>query len=108
MPLNDVDMKTGVVTLLVDREVVRSGGADAQASQPLFRILPWAEFQSGSETEPRYMIPTLHALGLLSEDNFGGSDCARVREQTARLTAMPQEPAVPDNGVTGIHFYGTV
>jgi hypothetical protein len=52
------------------------------------------------------MIPTLHALGLLSEDF--GPNFARVAQEDMRHTGMPLEPASPDNGVTSVHFFGDI
>lgn len=101
MAISEADMTNGIVTLLVDRGVNRSNGA-------LMRILPWAEFQSGSDTAPGYVVPTLHALALLSEGEFQGPNFARVREQEMRHTGMPLEPPVADNGVTSVHFFGDI
>jgi hypothetical protein len=102
MALADADMLSGTVTLLVDRGVNKVANTNAA----LMRILPWAQFTSGSDTEPKYMIPTLHALGLLSEDF--GPNFARVAQEDMRHTGMPLEPASPDNGVTSVHFFGDI
>jgi len=104
MALSDADMKSGIVTLLVDRGVNRESPNRGGAA--LMRILPWATFESGSDTTPEYVIPTLHALGLLSEDF--GPNWARVRQEDMRHTGMPLEPPIADNGVTAVHFFGDI
>jgi hypothetical protein len=101
MAIADVDMGKGIVTLLVDRGVNRGVNGES-----IMRILPWARFQSGSDTEPNYIAPTLHALGLLSEDF--GPNFARISQEDMRHVGMPLEPSVADNGVTAIHFFGDI
>ena len=103
MALTEIDMRSGVVTLLVDRGVNRGGGLD------LMRILPWARFQSGADTEPNYIVvPIAQAMGLLADGELLGPNFGRVRQEEMRHVGMPLEPPVADNGVTALHFFGDV
>lgn len=105
MALSDNDMLTGLVVLLVEQNNVVVNGA----KEILNDVLPWAEFQGGSDTEPLYVIvPAMHALGIQGARAEVEPSNNRLRLKVDRRTPHPLEPTVVDNGQYSVHFYNTL